>query len=65
MGPRMPTPSSWDMAQLHLRVLTLPQVDLLAPALSALVVPRHPSADSLGWHDRCLAARDFAYAFAF
>jgi len=53
--------SRWDFGGPHLhpgawhcptcRVLALPQVDLLAPALSAWVVPRYPSA---GRHDFAL-----------
>ena len=61
--------SSWDFRCPHhhpgewhistCRVLALPQVDLLAPALSAWVAPRHPSAGSLGQCDHLAAARDF------
>jgi len=52
-------PGAWHSSTCG--ILALPQVDLLAPAPSAWVVPRHPSAGSLGRHDRLAAARDFAF----
>ena len=50
------------MVQPHLGVLALPQVDLPALALSAWVVPSHPSA-SLGQCDSLMAAEDNFFCF--
>ena len=61
VGLWVPTPSSWGMAQLHLRGTSPPPGGFASTgSYSASVVPRHPSTGSLGRRDCLVTAGDFA-----
>jgi len=62
LGFWVPTPSPWAWYCHTWRVLAFLQMDLPALALSAWVLPKHPSA-SLGRCDRLAAAKDFAFTY--